>query len=138
MASLYSDVTVMVPAMVSVDEGGGMVQVCVELNAMEATQREFSVTLTTSDDSGILNIYDRSNQKLIFAALVERDYTDISSILTFANNSMAGDMECVNVTIIDDDALEIDETFTVTLTTSDFAVILDNDVTVITITDDDG
>ena len=50
---LYSDVTVMVPAMVSVDEGGGMVQVCAELNAMEATQREFNVTLASSDDSGM-------------------------------------------------------------------------------------
>ena len=50
---LYSDVTVMVPAMVSVDEGDGMVQVCAELNAVEVTQREFSVTLATSDDSGI-------------------------------------------------------------------------------------
>ena len=57
MASLYSDVTVMVPAMVSVDEGDGMVQVCAELNATEATQREFSVTLATSDDSR-MNIYD--------------------------------------------------------------------------------
>ena len=49
------DVTVMVPAMVSVDEGGirGVVQVCAELSAMEATQREFSVTLASSDGSGI-------------------------------------------------------------------------------------
>ena len=50
----------MVPAVVSVDEGDGMVQVCAELNAMEATQREFSVTLVTSDDSG-MNIYDQQN-----------------------------------------------------------------------------
>ena len=46
----------MVPAMVSVDEGDGMVQVCAELSAVEATQREFSVTLATSDGSGILNM----------------------------------------------------------------------------------
>ena len=67
MASLCSDVTVMVPAMVSVDEGDGMVQVCAELNAMEATQREFSVTLTTSDDSG-MKIYGQQN---IFLSIIE-------------------------------------------------------------------
>ena len=43
-------------------------------------------------------------------------------------------MECVNVNITDDGALEIDETFTVTLTS---AVTLDN-VTTIIITDNDG
>ena len=47
-------------------------------------------------------------------------------------------MECVNVNIIDDDALELNETFTVTLTTSDPAVIFDTDATTITITDNDG
>ena len=47
-------------------------------------------------------------------------------------------MECVNVNIIDDGALEIDETFTVILTTSDSAVTLDTDVTTIIITDNDG
>ena len=46
-------------------------------------------------------------------------------------------MECVNVNIIDDGALELDETFTVTLTTSDPAVILGNDATTITISDND-
>ena len=46
-------------------------------------------------------------------------------------------MECVNVNITDDGALELDETFTVTLTTSDPAVTLDN-VTTIIITDNDG
>ena len=71
-------------------------------------------------------------------ALSGTDYTAISSSLTFANNSMDGDMECVSVTIIDDGALELDKTFTVTLTTSDPAVILGNDITTITITDNDG
>ena len=45
--------TVTVPAMVRVYEDNSIVQVCAELNPMEATQREFSVTLATSDDSGI-------------------------------------------------------------------------------------
>ena len=47
-------------------------------------------------------------------------------------------MECVSATITDDGALELDKTFTVTLTTSDPAVILGNDITTITITDNDG
>ena len=55
MLFLYSsaDVTVSVPAILSVDEGGGMVQVCATLSAMNDTRRNFSITLATSDGTGI-------------------------------------------------------------------------------------
>ena len=49
--------SVSVPAMVSVDEGDGMVQVCAALSAVEDTERDFSVTLATSDGTGSLK-YD--------------------------------------------------------------------------------
>jgi hypothetical protein len=45
-------VTVSVPAMMSVSEGDGMVQVCATLSAMNDTEREFSITLATGDGSG--------------------------------------------------------------------------------------
>ena len=51
---------------------------------------------------------------------------------------MVGDMECVNVNITDDDALELDEIFTVTWTTTDPAVTLVANITTIIITDNDG
>ena len=50
---------------------------------------------------------------------------------------VAMDTVCVNITLLDDEALEGNQTFTVTLTTNP-EVELGNDVTTITITDDDG
>ena len=47
-----ADVTVSVPAMLSVGEGDGMVQVCATLSAVEETERNFTITLTNSDDTG--------------------------------------------------------------------------------------
>ena len=55
----------------------------------------------------------------------------------FTSGSMHNATRCINVTIIDDGALEDDETFTVILTTSDLSVMLVN-VTAITIIDNDG
>ena len=48
----FADVTVSVPAMVSVGEGDGMVQVCATLSAVEETERDFNVTLSTSNVDG--------------------------------------------------------------------------------------
>ena len=75
---------------------------------------------------------------LLYAASAGVDYDAITTSRTFLYVSMNGDMECANVTIIDDNALELDETFTVTLNTSEPTVTLDTNATTITITDDDG
>ncbi len=58
-------------------------------------------------------------------------------VLTFSSGASDGDRECMNVTIMDDDALEADETFSVTLTTSDDDVNVVNSMTTVTITDID-
>ncbi len=50
---IHADVAVSVPAMLSVGEGDGMVQVCATLSAMETTERNFTITLATSDNTGI-------------------------------------------------------------------------------------
>ncbi len=44
--------TVSVPAMLSVGEGDGMVQVCGTLSAIEDTERNFTITLATSNGTG--------------------------------------------------------------------------------------
>ena len=49
---LFVDVSVSVPAMVSVGEGDGMVQVCATLSTVEDTERDFTITLATSDGTG--------------------------------------------------------------------------------------
>ena len=73
----------------------------------------------------------------LHAAMFDTDYTSISSDEVFPSGSTDGTM-CVNITILDDTALEGNQSFTLTLTTSDPDVVLGNNVTIITITDNDG
>ena len=56
--------------------------------------------------------------------------------LVFSAGTSNGAMQCIDMAIVDSPTVEDDETFTVTLSTSD--VLLRNDVTVITIMDTDG
>ena len=72
------------------------------------------------------------------SAVEHSDYTSISSDIVFLSGSTNSTPECVNINITDDAALEGNQTFTVTLTTSDPDVLLGNDMTVITIEDNDG
>ena len=66
------------------------------------------------------------------------DYTAVSTDEVFVPSSDTNAMQCVNITIEDDKALEGDETVIVALTTSDPNVMLKMNVTTITIMDDDG
>ncbi len=59
-------------------------------------------------------------------------------VLTFSSGASDNDTECMNVTIMDDDALEAEETFSVTLTEQDDDVDVENNMTKVTITDNDG
>ena len=59
--------------------------------------------------------------------------------LTFSTGSTDSTTQCLNVTIEDDgDAVEGDETFTVTLMDSDDGVMLGNSETNVTILDNEG
>ncbi len=62
------------------------------------------------------------------------DYANMDSNLTFTYGSTNNAVRCVDITILEDDALEGDQTFTVTLTTSDPNVMLGTDMATITIT----
>jgi hypothetical protein len=55
-----------------------------------------------------------------------------------AVGSQDGNIECVDIFIVDDGALERNETFTLEITTSDPVVLLGNNVTTITIIDNEG
>jgi hypothetical protein len=46
-------VTVSIPAMMSVGEGDGMVQVCATLSAVDDTERNVTITLATGEDTGM-------------------------------------------------------------------------------------
>ncbi len=49
---MFVGVSVFVPATLNVGEGDGMVQVCAELFAMDSTEIDFGIALTTHDGSG--------------------------------------------------------------------------------------
>ena len=65
------------------------------------------------------------------------DFTFPSTNLTFLRGSTDSTSECANISITDDTALEGNQTFTVTLTTSDPDVAVRNRMTLITIEDND-
>ena len=66
------------------------------------------------------------------------DYDMMSSSISFPTNSSDGTMECMNFTIVDNDAFELNETFTVTLTVNTAGVMVGNTITEVTITDNEG
>ncbi len=66
------------------------------------------------------------------------DYVPVAANLTFVTGSTNNDVRCLNITIVDDSALEGNQTFTVKLTTSDPDVIPGINITTINIADDDG
>ena len=72
-----------------------------------------------------------------FVAMENSDFTFLSTDLIFLRGSTDSTSKCVNITITDDTALEGNQAFTVTLTTSDPDVVLRNSMTTITIEDND-
>ena len=64
------------------------------------------------------------------------DYMAVSDSLTFGPSSPT--KQCVSITLLDDDYLEENETFSVSASTADSAVDIVSDTTVVTIVDNDG
>ena len=63
------------------------------------------------------------------------DFLGVSMDLVFTAGTSNGAMQCIGVAIADSPTVEEDETFTVTLTTSSPVVTLGNDITTVTIID---
>lgn len=72
------------------------------------------------------------------AAMAGSDYINDSSIEVFPSGSTDGVSRCLDITILDDDAIEGNQTFNVTVTTLDPDVLLWAYVTTVTITGNDG
>ncbi len=68
----------------------------------------------------------------------DSDYVFESSDLMFISGSADNATRCVDFSILDDVALEGNQTFTVTLATADLDVMLGNGMTTIVIRDNDG
>ncbi len=134
---LHADVMVSVPAMLSVNEGDGMVQVCATLSAIEATERNFTITLDTRDGTGIVwcTTLGKTYIFINFAAFAGSDYTSVFLEAVFTSGSTDNSTACVIIYILDDGTIEMEKTFTVILTTLDPDVFLGNYTTNITIFD---
>lgn len=74
---------------------------------------------------------------LFFTAMPSFDYINVSSNEVFEYGTSDGATRCVNIAIIDDELLEGNQTFTVTLTSLDSDVVLRDNMTTITITDNE-
>lgn len=75
---------------------------------------------------------------ILLTAMDGSDYIYISSNEFFTSGFTNGTTRCEDIIILDDNALEGNQTITVTLTTSDPDVVIGNHVITITITDNDG
>ncbi len=75
---------------------------------------------------------------IIITALSGSDYVYLSSDMIFTSGSTDNTVVCVDINILEDDALEGNQTFVATLTTLDLDAILGNIETTTTITDNDG
>jgi hypothetical protein len=79
-----------------------------------------------------------NNHGWTFIVVAGEDYISTSEVETFTSGSSDGATRCVKIPILDDDASEGEQTFILTLTASDPDVMLGNNVTTITIIDDEG
>ena len=73
----------------------------------------------------------------MFIAGHTHDYENVISMQVFESGSNIRDARCVNIAIIDDKALENDETFSLLLS-ADPDVVVIRSVTMLTIEDNDG
>ena len=132
--------TVHIPSSVMVGEGDGLVQICATLSAIDPTERNFTTTLMTTDGTGKYKDCTLSITLIIVAlsALDISDYLSGHFLVTFPTGSIDNDAQCVHISIINDTALEGDQTFTLSLSTTDSNVLLGTNLTTVTITDNDG
>lgn len=89
----------------------------------------------TGLNKGLVCSYN-NHFSLLIAAQSSLDYIGISLTITISADD--NDTGCQNITIIDDNVLESEEYFNVTITTSNPNVVLENEVTVVSIADDEG
>ncbi len=144
-----SAATVSLPTTMEAAEGDGTVTVCAMLSlspsAGTSIAADITIILATSDSTpgrdGLVFIQMIFQIIFIVSAVGGSDYTEVvSMIMVFPAGSTDGDMtQCLDVNITDDTALmEGEETFTVTLTTPETYVMLGNNETEVTISDNDG
>ena len=88
--------------------------------------------------STIVHVLVQSHFKLLFPGI---DFNVTQTSLTFPTGAATGTEMCLNISIIDDDRVEYDETFSITLTVDNPLDTINGDSTAqanITVFDNDG
>ena len=136
--TILIDVTVFIPERVRVAEGSGTLQVCAFMFNSEPIQRDFTIYLTTVDGTGTKLWFSKEGKFHLPTALAGSDYVGVASEQTFTYGSLGGTTRCLDITLLDNEALEESLTFSVVLFTIDPHVALGRTTTTIAIMDDDG
>lgn len=119
--------TILIPHTIMVEEDAlSYLQVCATLSVMDTP--EISTTLMLSS----------GNYKTLALARAGEDYKFLQETITFPSGSMNGDKKCINVTLLSDTIAEESEMFALIWTTRARRVMLERNLTVITIIDNDG
>ena len=133
--------TVAIPAMAQVGEEDKAIQICVMLYALENLQRNITFMLDSANVTGTARSTIENILLILctfmFAAMAGFDYGRLQSVNSF-NSYSDNRITCVNISIMDDNALEGNQTLTLALTTFDPSLIVGRNTTVITIVDNDG
>ena len=116
------------------DDDGALAEVTIEdVSAAEGDSLTFTVTLDNAVSGGLTVTPSFTD----VTATEGTDYTENTTALTFAGN--AGETQSFTVTTTEDTAVEVDETFTVSLAVSEAtATVTASDTATGTITNDDG
>ena len=132
-----------------IEGGSGILEVCII--AIGELETNATITLSTSDASAIGKTIGlsygscmicpgtqwHSIPNIIFSSyyLGNSDYQPVTQALTFQQTQQ---LQCVNITILDDQILENAEYFFVNLTTDDLGIVFNTSSAVVTIGNDDG
>ena len=131
-------VTISVPPLVIVGEGDEQVQVCATLSSI--IDRDVSFMFSTIENTGASPNGKQLVKNMIllsYVGLEGSDYVGISSTGVFLSGSTRKDVICINISIIDDQIYDDEQTFILLLTTEDSQVILGPPSALITIIDQD-
>ena len=96
-------------------------QVCATLSVNEKIEKNITTMLASRNDNAIAGI----------------DYELLQKMITFTSGSMNGDEKCITIKLLFDRIIEESEMFALIWTTLDKQVVLEINITVITIIDTD-
>ena len=125
----------------SVKEADGSIEVCPTLFSISEdiiTDFEFAVMLDASDNTGTYDydVIQKHFSKTILALNIA-DYIFFPTNVLFFPGSTHNTHQCANITIVDNEASEANENFSVSMKSLHTRVTLEDNLVFITIQDDD-